>query len=214
MTKLVHRFIVLLLMLFLYSKVSAQEYVVTYSVVDSLSQKSGVDLQTKFISRAEATNYFAALQASLQARGFITNSIDSIQLDSTTAWVQLFLGQQYKWAKINTRATDNDILEAIRWNERTFINDLVSFTNLQGWQQKALSYLEENGHPFAKISFDSIEIEGDEIKGLLMINRGPAYKIDSIRMYGDAKVSNDFLQRYLELPNGSVYNKKKIGGHQ
>ncbi len=212
MTKVAHRFIVLLLMLFLYSKLSAQEYIVNYIVVDSFSQKTTRDFQTRFVSRTAAANYLSALPASLQTKGFITNSIDNVQLDSSSASVQLFLGQQYKWSKINTRTTDQDILEAIRWNEKDFTNDPVSFTNLQGWQEKALNYLEENGHPFAKISFDSIEIEGDEIKGLLTINRGPSYKIDSLRMYGDAKVSNDFLQRYLELPNGIAYNKKKLSG--
>ena len=212
MTKVAHRFIVLLLMLFLYSKLSAQEYIVNYIVVDSFSQKTTPDFQTRFVSRTAAANYLSALPASLQTKGFITNSIDNVQLDSSSASVQLFLGQQYKWSKINTRTTDQDILEAIRWNEKVFTNDPVSFTNLQGWQEKALNYLEENGHPFAKISFDSIEIEGDEIKGLLTINRGPLYKIDSLRMYGDAKVSNDFLQRYLELPDGSAYNKKKLEG--
>ena len=190
----------------------AQGYTVSYIIVDSSSQKNGVDLQTKFLSRDAATYYISGLPVLLQSQGFITNSIDSLQIDSANAWVQLFLGQRYKWSKINTKPTDQDILEAIRWNEKAFTNDPVSFANLQGWQEKALNYLEENGHPFAKISFDSIEVSGNEIKGLLTINRGPLYKIDSIRLYGDAKITIDFLQRYLELADGSVYNKKKLEG--
>src|SRR5439155_13018594 len=74
-----------------------------------------------------------------------------------------------------------------------------------------LDYLEENGRPFGKTWLDSIRIEGRDVKATLRIKEGPPYKIDSIRVYGDAKVSNSFLQRYLDLPNGSLYNKKKLG---
>lgn len=36
------------------------------------------------------------------------------------------------------------------------------------------------------------------------------YRIDSIRVYGNARISNNYLQRYLEIPNGSPYNKDKL----
>jgi outer membrane protein assembly factor BamA len=36
------------------------------------------------------------------------------------------------------------------------------------------------------------------------------YHIDSIRLYGKAKISNYFLQRYLGIPNKSTYSKEKL----
>ena len=31
-------------------------------------------------------------------------------------------------------------------------------------------------------------------------------------MFGDAKVNNAFLQKYLEIPNGTLYDKRKLQG--
>jgi len=36
------------------------------------------------------------------------------------------------------------------------------------------------------------------------------YHIDSIRMHGKAKLDKNFLQRYLDIRNGSLYNKDKL----
>ncbi|HLX67745.1 MAG TPA: BamA/TamA family outer membrane protein, partial [Puia sp.] len=40
--------------------------------------------------------------------------------------------------------------------------------------------------------------------------KGPLYKIDSIRVFGNAKISTEFLQRYLNIPNGSIYRKDRL----
>ena len=91
-----------------------------------------------------------------------------------------------------------------------FTNAPVQFDQLQKQQQQMLAQLEDMGYPFAKIYLDSIDIKQQEVEALLKVYRGPLYKIDSIRVYGNAKVSNEFLQRYLNIPNGSIYSKKKI----
>jgi outer membrane protein assembly factor BamA len=40
--------------------------------------------------------------------------------------------------------------------------------------------------------------------------KGPLYHIDSISVKGKIRISNSFLQRYLSIPNGSIYNKEKL----
>ena len=40
--------------------------------------------------------------------------------------------------------------------------------------------------------------------------KGPLYHIDSIRVLGKAKISRKFLRHYLDIPNGSIYNKTKL----
>ena len=45
---------------------------------------------------------------------------------------------------------------------------------------------------------------------LLKVKKGVLYKVDSIRQLGNAKMSNKFLQRYLSISNGSLYNKTKL----
>lgn len=187
----------------------AQSYSVFYKTPEgdtSLSQK--IALQKVFSSQTEAGLYVAQLPSLLQSKGYITASVDSTRFDSLSAKVVIYLGEQYKWARITTRHQDASILQFIRWPDK--MEGIVDFNTLHSWEKKILDHLEENGRPFGKVYLDSIGINGNEVSALLKIEQGPLYKIDSIRVYGDAKVSSEFLQRYLEIPNGSIYNKKKL----
>jgi len=172
--------------------------------------KNEIGLQTEFTARAVCVEYVNKLPSLLQAKGFVTASLDSIFFDSTSANLVIYLGQQYKWAYINAAAADPQVLAVSGWNEKLFADKPINFDQLKGLQENMLVYLENNGHPFGKVFLDSIILNEDSVKATLMIDKGPLYKIDSIRVYGDAKISNDFLQRYLEIPNGSIYNREKL----
>jgi outer membrane protein assembly factor BamA len=187
----------------------AQSYSVYYKTPEgdtSLQQR--LSLQRNFTSQTEAVLYIVQLPSLLQAKGYITASMDSVQYDSLFATALVYLGEQYKWARISTGDQDAAILQSIRWPGK--LEGTIDFNTIQIWQKKILDYLEENGRPFGRVYLDSIDISGNEVNGVLKIEPGPLYKIDSIRVYGDAKISNEFLQRYLEIPNGSVYNRKKL----
>ena len=81
---------------------------------------------------------------------------------------------------------------------------------LQKVQQRILNYYENNGYPFAAVFIDSVGVDEDKINALLKVKKGVLYKVDSIRQLGNAKMSNKFLQRYLSISNGSLYNKTKL----
>ncbi len=207
MAKLKHLAFALLLM----CKMAAGQtpYPVHYTVADSATAATGL-LQKEFTDRLAAMQYVAQLPAFLQSKGYVTASIDSARFDSLSAKVALFIGQPYQWAAVATAAEDADILEAVRWGSSNLSGTPMNFSLLESWKVKILDHLEETGHPFARVSLDSIELDESKMKAKLHIYRGPLYHIDSIRVYGDVKIDNRFLQRYLDIPNGSIYNKKKL----
>jgi outer membrane protein assembly factor BamA len=184
-------------------------YPVHYTVADSATAATHL-LQNAFADRQAAMQYVAQLPSFLQGKGYVTAAIDSARFDSLSAQVALFMGQPYQWATVVTAPQDADLLEAVRWNTAALSGAPMNFSLLEGWKVKILDYLEETGHPFARISLDSIGLEEAKISARLNIYRGPLYHIDSIRVYGDVKIDNRFLQRYLDIPNGSIYNKKKL----
>ena len=189
----------------------AQSYPVRYSIVDGDSAiKKHIGLKEDFPSAVEARYYLTTLPGLLQSKGYITASVDSSKLDSLEGKVWLYPGQQYKWAKINTRPEDSDILEAVRWPGSSFKETGMNWATVKKWQEQLLVHLENNGYPFAKIFLDSIIIRNNEVEALLKVDKGFLFKLDSIRLAGNAKISLDFLQRYLDLPNGSTFNKEKI----
>ena len=172
--------------------------------------KNDLGLQTEFATRALCIDYVNKLPSFLQAKGFVNASLDSIFFDTASAKLVLYLGQQYKWAHINIASADPQVLSVSGWNAKVFSNKPINFDQLKGVQENMLIHLENNGYPFAKIYLDSISLNGDSVNASLMIDKGPFYKIDSIRVYGNAKISNSFLQHYLDIPNGSVYNREKL----
>ncbi|ANE52488.1 BamA/TamA family outer membrane protein [Flavisolibacter tropicus] len=187
-------------------------YQVHYTVVDSASQSNTPTLTTSFSSREGAAAYLTGLPTLLQAKGYISASVDNIRFDSAQAQVQLFLGQLYKWARLRTQPEDEVFLQGIRWSNAAFSNKPLLFSDWQSRQQQLLNYLEEAGYPFARIYLDSLSLDNQEVTALLKVEKGPLYKIDSIRVYGDVNVSNKFLQRYLNIENGSIYSKRKLAG--
>ncbi|HEV8271556.1 MAG TPA: POTRA domain-containing protein [Chitinophagaceae bacterium] len=172
--------------------------------------KNEIGLQTEFLSRNVCIDYVNKLPSLLQAKGFVNASLDSIFFDTASARVVLYIGEQYKWAHINIASADPQILAVSGWNGKLFSNKPINFDQLRGFQENMLVHLENNGYPFAKIYLDSISLIEDSVNASLIVDKGPFYKIDSIRVYGNAKISNSFLQHYLDIPNGSVYNREKL----
>jgi len=171
--------------------------------------KNEAGLQTEFTSRSTCIDYVNKLPSLLQAKGFVAASLDSIFFDTASAKLVIYLGQQYKWAHIKT-AADPRVLAVSGWNEKLFADKPMKFDQLKSLQENMLVYLENNGYPFGKVFLDSISLIEDSVTATLIIDKGPLYRIDSLRIYGDAKISNDFLQRYLEIPNGSIYSREKL----
>jgi outer membrane protein assembly factor BamA len=177
---------------------------------DSAFLASQFGIPPSFTSRPACIDYINKLPGYLQSKGYVTASIDSLRYDSTYASLVLYIGDIYRWAKLDASAVDPILLDAVGWRERTFTGKPMDFSQVADWQERMLNYLENNGHPFARIYLDSLQLENENVSALLKVDKGPPYKIDSIRVYGDAKISNDYLQRYLQIRNGSQYSREKL----
>jgi len=167
-------------------------------------------LQESFANRLLCTQYIGDLDSLLRAKGYPTASIDSIWADSASATVKLFIGDAYKLTQINTSTADKKILAQAGWNEKSILNKTFNAANLERLKENLLAYFEETGYPFAKVQFDSLYFENEQVSIALKMDKGPHYKIDSLRVFGNAKINNIFLQRYLDIKEGSYYQKSKL----
>jgi outer membrane protein assembly factor BamA len=212
MTKLRLQIWVILFLLVNLSLAAQSKYSLFIRTIDrdSSFEVSTLGLQTTFNSRNECSSYISQIPANLQARGFVTASLDSISYDSAFARVVLYIGNKYEWAQLETKQIDPSVLQAVGWRDKTFSNEPMDFLKVQQWQEKILTFMENSGHPFAKVYLDSLQIENERVWAQLKLEKGPAYKIDSIRILGSAKISNDFLQRYLDIRNGSLFSREKL----
>ncbi|MEO8403532.1 MAG: POTRA domain-containing protein [Chitinophagaceae bacterium] len=177
---------------------------------DSAFIVNDLKVPTGFTTRLDCINFINKLPDYLLAKGYVTASVDTILYDSASARLVLYVGEKYEWADINANGVDPEVLSAIGWRDKMFPGKPMDFSQVQQWQNKILGYMEDNGHPFAKVYFDSLQFDGEKVSGKLKLDEGPFYKIDSIRIFGDVKISNEFLQRYLDIRNGSMFSKEKL----
>lgn len=192
---------------------SKEKYRLQVQAADSATATvlPALNIPNEFDTRNECVAWVNKLPALLQSYGYATASLDSVLFDTTHARLVVYTGDKYTWAQLDTRQTDRQVLQAIGWRQSSFDGKPMDFTELRNWQDKIISYLENNGYPFAKVWLDSVQVETPEqVRGRLYLEKGPEYHVDSIRVNGTAKISNDFLQRYLELSNGSLFNKEKL----
>ncbi len=167
------------------------------------------ELKRIFDDRESAATYIDSLTRVLLSRGFPAASVDSVMFDSTFAVAWLYVGEQFKWTEINTDSVDVKVLEAVGWNTKQRGNKM-DFARLPVQEEKIINYYENNGYPFAEIKLDNIELLNDKIKATISVKKGPLYHIDSIKIYGNAKIRNLFLQHYLGVSNGNIYDNSKL----
>ncbi|CAN5458672.1 hypothetical protein BH11BAC5_BH11BAC5_29010 [soil metagenome] len=196
---------------FFVAQASAQYQLrVHYLDKDTAFQPQALKLQTSFTSQVLCEEYINKLPALLNSKGYASASIDTVQYDSSFAKIELYLGTQQNWVQLKTVGIEKRALDESGYMSKNFTNRPINFTQLAFIKERLLNYYEKNGYPFAAVFLDSILLKDDELNAVLTATPGPLYHIDSIRINGKAKISNNFLQHYLGLPNGSVYNKEKL----
>ena len=183
---------------------------VKFSDKDSSFNVQSLKLQSSFSSLNSATAYINKLPALLASKGYPVASVDSSWFTDTSANILLYLGTKYNWVKLKPVSIEKRALDESGYSEKNFLDKPINIAQLQLLQQRLLDYYEREGYPFASVFLDTVQITGDKIDALLKSDKGLLYHIDSIRVYGKVNIRKKFLQRYLNIFNGSVYNKEKL----
>ena len=186
------------------------QLIINYTGKDSSFNPQALKLQTAFASQVQCMNYIAKLPGLLHLNGYPAASVDSVFYDSTFASAQLFVGTRPYLVRLRTDGIDQKVLDISGFDDKDLINQPVNMAQLETIKQRIIDYYENNGFPFAAVSLDSITLTAASMNASLKVNKGPLYHIDSIRVKGKVKISNSFLQRYLGITNGSVYDKDKL----
>ncbi|MCF3111497.1 BamA/TamA family outer membrane protein [Niabella sp. CC-SYL272] len=213
MTKVQHRLTLLLLFLWMgFQAASQNRYALIIEAVDRAPAfiTDTLGIKTDFINQEDCRQYTRQLLPLLQAKGYITASVDTLRLDSASAYMRLFTGMRYTWEALSTTEESRKWLAQVGYDPHLFEDRPLDYDLLGSIQQRMLNYFENHGHPFAKVYVDALNIHGEKVSGQLQVHPGPLYKVDSIRITGNAKLSNDYLQNYLDIRNGSIYNKEKL----
>lgn len=206
------RYFITACFLFFSIAIFGQAYRLNIKYVDRTESVADVSLQQTFSSREACIMYVETIPGLLRQKGYATASIDSLVALQDSAVLNLFTGKKYQLGKISVASADEPLLALIGYREKSFMMNDFDNERIRALKEKLVKYLENNGYPFAQVRLDSFDVKEDRMSPQLIIQKGPLYKIDSIRIFGDINLSHAFLQRYLNIPNGSIYKKDKLLG--
>ena len=216
--KAVSCFVLFSLLLLIAAPISAQNtqtlpdpFLLSIHSVDALDKEASPDgnFKTSFKTLPEALSYLNSIPQLLALKGYPIASVDSFWVIEKTIHALIYTGQKFEAWQINVQAVDALIPKKIfRLNSATSQNFKPG--EIQQLQARLLNFYENNGFPFAKVYLDSIKLINNRIFATLKIDSGLLYRIDSTRVYGKANINKKFLQRHLSIPNGSIYNSKKL----
>ena len=216
--KAVSCFVLFSLLLLIAAPISAQNtqtlpdpFLLSIHSVDALDKEASPDgnFKTSFKTLPEALSYLNSIPQLLALKGYPIASVDSFWVIEKTVHALVYTGQKFEAWQINVQAVDALIPKKIfRLNSATSQNFKPG--EIQQLQARLLNFYENNGFPFAKVYLDSIKLINNRIFATLKIDSGLLYRIDSTRVYGKANINKKFLQRHLSIPNGSIYNSKKL----
>lgn len=191
------RFTTTLLLFFICILVNAQKTALKILVVDSVAIEKIVPLKKEFSTKRNCIDYVQQLQFSLKSKGYITASIDTITEKDSAVIATMFIGKKYSWQNLQLPSEVNNIS--------------IQSKSIEQLPTEILTYYQNNGYPFAKVYFDSVQIdEKNNIIASLKIDKGFLYKIDSIRVWGNANISNNFLLHYLNFYKNKNFNARKL----
>lgn len=214
------RFLAIFLFLFITGNyLSAQvSYKLAIISVDNPSIMSKISYQKNFHSPSERDKEVKRFFNQLYDNAFLTAQADSIvknSKDTLHETVVVKIGSQYLWANLNRGNVDKTVLHEIN---SPLLHKLTGkpfyYKEVQKLEEKIITFYENNGYPFAFIQLDSIQITDSTLSASLLLAKNNLVKVDSIVNRGKAKVSDAFLQSYLSVHNGDLYNEslmKKIG---
>lgn len=145
-------------------------------------------------------------------KGFPLSSVDSLHGNFKTGYKAfLFLGPKIKTLKINIADEDTKlIIKAVPAINEKFLSQLP-FTNkdILLTKKRVLKYLEDNGHPFASMQFESLQLsEKPSVK--MRISKGPLVKWKKIHIKGDLRLHKNYLLTLLEIKEGDTYSEEKF----
>lgn len=172
--------------------------------------KKNIPADQHFNSTPEALAYLRKLIPDLQEEGFLAASVDSLVLSDTVVQAWLFRGAHYRWARLSFAQLPKALLNDVGLRERDWEQKVISPTRFAALSEKLLRYCEDNGYPFAATALDNMTATDKGLEADLILERGSQIRIDTLIIDGEVELSRDFLQNYLGIHQGDLYNESQL----
>jgi outer membrane protein assembly factor BamA len=177
---------------------------------DTLRTWRGSPLPVTFRDRQACEAWLETFIPSIRAEGRLEASLDSMLPGVHSISVWFHAGPVYTWHAFELSPTAGAWLDAAGWDYRPRPGDPVDLASLRRSSERWLSWMDDNGYPFASLGLDSVRVGPGRLAGRVRVEEGPLYHVDSIVVTGPVAIRRVFLERYLGMPGGGVYRRDRL----
>ena len=165
-----------------------------------------------FKSKKELLNYTKDVRNENLRKGYVLANIDSLAWkDSISASAYMYRGPQFDRLKISVAEQDRFLIRKIpRLSERFLRNASFYPAEVERVLSEVLSFLENNGFPYASVRLIWDGVYASENQAELIINRGPEVILTKIHIKGEAEVSEKFLTNLIAIKEGDYFSQEGL----
>jgi outer membrane protein assembly factor BamA len=215
---MIHRIALLICTLLLYSAAitHAQHTRLYIRKVDSLSgalvgkDKKPIPVFQQYDNQMDAYAAARKLVPQLRDLGYLAAALDTVIVTDSFVEAHIYQGDKYQWAKLSFDSIPVEILDAMNLRLRDWEQIEISPGRLAALSETMLNYCENNGYPFASTTLKNIESDEKGITAQFILNRGDLIHFDSLAIESNVDISRDYLQNYLGIHQGDVYNEGQL----
>ncbi len=185
-------------------------YVLEIKSLDDNGLLKRINYKTNLVSKAERTKELQNVLLTLYDNAFLAATYDSLLTDSLKLTAYLHLGAPYKWAHLSKGNVEDAVLTEVGFREKIYFGKKLNYKEVKSLLEKIIVYQEDNGYPFASVRLDSVRVRENTITARLKIDKNKLIKIDSLIIKGTSAITPVYLQSYIGIKQGSLYNESRI----
>lgn len=146
----------------------------------------------------------------LHQKGYLLASYQQDLSRNDTLVINVYLGEQFTWAKLNTTGIPGQVLNRGGFRQKDYLHYPFNNKEIRRLFKKMVIHSENNGFPFASIYLDSVSINDKAISAKLVYHEGPKITYDSLQVEGPVKIKRSWLATYLGVTVGKPFSQRDI----
>jgi len=147
----------------------------------------------------------------LRDAGYLACAVDSVYRQDSNWVAEVQVGEKYSLGKLHVGDIEQGILEEADHRLIGLENSELSVELISTALNKLVKALSNNGYPFANVQLSNTSFnENGALSAKLDIVKGKLILIDSLNVYGGVNISENYLEKYLDIAQGDRYSEAKI----
>lgn len=169
------------------------------------------DIKPSYASKLDIITSLKTYIQELNNLGYLSASVDSTTGDSVLQIAHLFIGRKYEWTTINTDSVEEEILSRTGFRNKQFLNKPFSAKQISHFFNQSLTYLENNGYPFAEIKLAHVQIIDTKMTANVILTKNKFYRIDTIEIKGEStRLHRNYIENIIGVKSKQPYDERVI----